>query len=559
MCEKARFATARRWVNVLVVASFFWTFVFAAPARAEDEPPALLQRGTLTWCGDQEGGGPYVYPADDDPRRVVGFEVELADQLAQRLGLRAAFFQGQWDKMPDLLRARKCDVVQNGYEWLPSRLDAMDATIPYYVFALQLLAREKGELTSWDDLERPFAQGKRRIGVLVGSAAESYLQSRPSLSIEIASYDGSTDAMREVETGKLDATLQDTPAATFYRTRFPALRAVGPPVGRGYYVIYARKGEKELVRRLNRALLAMIEGGQIEALYRAYGIWTDAQRELAEIAHSSQFFGYASETGRGAAGHPPPPSSSREDARDAASDIRPGAAARDAVPDRHVEVTARKRGLEVVRAYGGILLQSAGLTLVLSCLSFPLAVVAGLFIAMGRLYGPAWLRAPLTAYVEFLRGTPVMLQLYFIFFFLPEVGINVPAFWTAILGLSINYSAYESEIYRAGLSAVPKGQMEAALALGMSRPLALRRIIVPQAVRIVVPPVVNDFIALFKDTSVCSVVTLVELTKRFSVLSQSTQATTELMAMTAVLYLAMSYPLSLVSRRLELGAGRSVA
>jgi polar amino acid transport system substrate-binding protein len=152
-----------------------------------------------------------------------------------------------------------------------------------------------------------------------------------------------------------------------------------------------------------------------------------------------------------------------------------------------------------------------------------------------------------------------MLQLYFIFFFLPEVGINVPAFFTAIIGLSVNYSAYESEIYRAGLSAVPKGQMEAALALGMSRPLALRRIIVPQAVRIVVPPVVNDFIALFKDTSVCSVVTLVELTKRFSVLSQSTQATTELMAITAVLYLAMSYPLSLLSKRLEHGAGRAVA
>jgi polar amino acid transport system substrate-binding protein len=237
----------------------------------------------------------------------------------------------------------------------------------------------------------------------------------------------------------------------------------------------------------------------------------------------------------------------------------PNADGNEGIAGRRVEVTARKHGLQVVRAYGGVLLQSAGLTVVLSCLSFPLAVLAGLFIAVGRLYGPRWLQTPLTAYVEFLRGTPVMLQLYFIFFFLPEVGINVPAFWTAILGLAVNYSAYESEIYRAGLSAVPKGQMEAALALGMSRPLALRRIIVPQAVRIVVPPIVNDFIALFKDTSVCSVVTLVELTKRFSVLSQSTQATTELMAMTALLYLVMSYPLSLVSRRLELGAGKAIA
>jgi polar amino acid transport system substrate-binding protein len=157
--------------------------------------------------------------------------------------------------------------------------------------------------------------------------------------------------------------------------------------------------------------------------------------------------------------------------------------------------------------------------------------------------------------VEFLRGTPVMLQLYFIFFFLPEVGVRVPAFWTAVLGLAINYSAYESEIYRAGLQAIPRGQMEAALSLGMSRVLALRRIIVPQAVRIVIPPVVNDFIALFKDTSVCSVVTIVELTKRFSVLSMSTQATVELMGMTAFLYLMMSYPMSLVARGIETRLG----
>jgi polar amino acid transport system substrate-binding protein len=129
--------------------------------------------------------------------------------------------------------------------------------------------------------------------------------------------------------------------------------------------------------------------------------------------------------------------------------------------------------------------------------------------------------------------------------------VKIPAFWTGIVGLAVNYSAYESEIYRAGLQAIPKGQMEAALSLGMSRVLALRRIVVPQAVRIVIPPVVNDFIALFKDTSVCSVVTIVELTKRFSVLSMSTQATVELMGMTAALYLMMSYPMSIVSRRVE--------
>ena len=191
-------------------------------------------------------------------------------------------------------------------------------------------------------------------------------------------------------------------------------------------------------------------------------------------------------------------------------------------------------------------------------LSFPLAITAGLLIAVGRMYGPSWLRPFLAVYVETLRGTPVMLQLYFIFFFLPEVGIKIPALTTAILGLAINYSAYEAEIYRAGLQAIPVGQMEAALSLGMSRAMGIRRILVPQAVRIVIPPVVNDFIALFKDTSVCSVVTIVELTKRYSVLSMSTQATVELMLMTAALYLMMSYPMSVLASRLEKRLGQGL-
>ena len=124
----------------------------------------------------------------------------------------------------------------------------------------------------------------------------------------------------------------------------------------------------------------------------------------------------------------------------------------------------------------------------------------------------------------------------------------MPALVAAIAGLAINYSAYESEIYRAGLQAIPRGQMEAALSLGMSQMLAVRRIILPQAFRIVIPPVTNDFIALFKDTSVCSVVTVVELTKRYSILALSTGAIVELATLTALLYMLMSYPLSVFAR-----------
>src|SRR5206468_12925384 len=123
----------------------------------------------------------------------------------------------------------------------------------------------------------------------------------------------------------------------------------------------------------------------------------------------------------------------------------------------------------------------------LSVTSMPLAMLIGLLVALGRQYGHPTLKVFLGAYVELLRGTPLMLQLFVLFYLL-----RLPPLVAGIAGLAINYSAYEAEIYRAGLQAIPAGQMEAALALGMSRRMALRRVIVPQAFRIVIPPVTND-------------------------------------------------------------------
>jgi polar amino acid transport system substrate-binding protein len=472
-----------------------------------------------------------VFPRDQDPSQVTGFEVDLANRIGEYLTLRPEFTQGQWDRMPDMLRTGKLDAIINGYEFTPERAEAMDPTIPYYVYALQLMGRsDNSGINSWADLKSGKGASKVKIGVLNGSAAEMYARSFCGDSCQVVAYDGNTDTMREVETGRLGATIEDTPIAAFYGPRFKALRRIGAPVQRGYYVIYVRKGEAALLHALNEAIVLMERNGDLERIYRKYGIWDAQQAELADITQKGRFYGYLKAT----------------DARIQMNQMP---------AEKSVMVDTRKHGWEVVKDYGGILVESAGMTIVLSVLSFPLAILLGLTIAIGRLYGRRWLRMPLAAYVEFLRGTPVMLQLYFIFFFLPEIGVRVPAFWTAVLGLAINYSAYESEIYRAGLQAVPKGQMEAALSLGMSRVLALRRIIVPQAVRVVIPPVVNDFIALFKDTSVCSVVTIVELTKRFSVLSMSTQATVELMGMTAFLYLMMSYPMSLAAQGIETRLG----
>ncbi|MBY0527404.1 MAG: amino acid ABC transporter permease [Gemmataceae bacterium] len=208
------------------------------------------------------------------------------------------------------------------------------------------------------------------------------------------------------------------------------------------------------------------------------------------------------------------------------------------------------------------LLPAAGLTVLISIASMAGAIMLGLPIALTRLYGPAPLRWLALLYVEFFRGIPVLLLLYFLYFVLPDIAVNYAWPWSmklspltaAILGFGLNYAAYESEIYRAGISAIPAGQWEAAASLGMGPALTFRRVILPQAMRTILPPMTNDFVALFKDTSVASVITVVELNKQYQILVNNPANYAdylEIAAMTAVLYLVMSVPLGHLSRYLE--------
>jgi len=200
-------------------------------------------------------------------------------------------------------------------------------------------------------------------------------------------------------------------------------------------------------------------------------------------------------------------------------------------------------------------LRAAGMTVLLTLASMALAMVIGLALAVSRLYGPSPLGWLALGYVEFFRGIPLLLVLFFLYFgaapYLADVGLRLRAEAVAVLGFGLNYAAYESEIYRSAILSVPRRQWEAAQALGMSESLTFRRIIFPQAIRTALGPMTNDFVALFKDTSLVSVIAVRELTKEYLILSRSSLKFVELGVLTAVLYLAMSVPLGYLSRYLE--------
>jgi len=475
------------------------------PIASADTLGEIQHRGSLRWGGDASGGGPYIYHGPEN--KLIGFEYELAEYLAKELGVRSEYVNWEWENLPLILDRSSIDVVLNGFEWSPEREQLWSSTIPYYIYKLQLLARTNdSSIQDWDDLAASPGRRRKRVGVLQGSAAERYVETRFGDRVELKKYPEVTSVMGLVEQGQLDATVQDVPIVTFYGPEFPGLRTVGRPEAPGYYVGYVRHGDDALRERLNAAISKAIADGTLRHIYEKYGVWNDDQLSLEKLARN----------------WPP-------------------------------QVPATASRWANMPNYVRLLLAAAWTTIKLSFLAMPLAIVLGLIVAIGRLYGPWWIRWPFAGYVELLRGTPLLLQLFVIYYVLPQfLGVSLPEFWAGVLGLAINYSAYEAENYRAGLLAIPRGQMEAALSLGMSSPTALRRVIVPQAVRIVIPPVTNDFIALFKDTSVCSMIAVVELTGMYRFLFQShPRLMLEFGLLTALLYLLMSYPLALVARRLE--------
>jgi polar amino acid transport system substrate-binding protein len=210
-----------------------------------------------------------------------------------------------------------------------------------------------------------------------------------------------------------------------------------------------------------------------------------------------------------------------------------------------------------VRSSGGgfdgaqlvLFLQGAGVTLCLSAVSFVVASLLGMCLAVMRLRGRVGSLIA-TTYVEIFRGTPLILQLYLIYYSLAPIW-KFDAMSAAILGLGLNYAAYESEVYRAALASVPRGQSEAAHALGLSSWQTLRHILLPQALRTALPAMTNDFVALLKDSSVVSVITVVELTKRTSITAVDMRGWLVPGLLCAALYLAISFPLARLSRLLE--------
>ena len=202
-----------------------------------------------------------------------------------------------------------------------------------------------------------------------------------------------------------------------------------------------------------------------------------------------------------------------------------------------------------------LMLEGSGITLEIFCVTLALSLPLGLFVALGRLSHFRPLSRILEIYIWIMRGTPLMLQLLFVYFALPMVGILLPDIAAALLAFVLNYAAYFAEIFRAGIQAVPRGQFEAARVLGMSDPLTMRRIILPQVLRITLPPVSNETINLVKDTSLVYILAMNDLLRvARTIVQREFDMTPFLIA--GIFYLAMTAVLTYGFKKLEAHYGR---
>jgi polar amino acid transport system permease protein len=212
--------------------------------------------------------------------------------------------------------------------------------------------------------------------------------------------------------------------------------------------------------------------------------------------------------------------------------------------------------LALAQSWAPELLVAAGQTLRMTAFAYALGAVAGLLIAFGGISRRPALPALCRAYIEFIRGTPTLTQLFLIYFGLASVNIVIPGFEAAVIALGMHYAAYMAEIYRSGISAVDRGQHEAAQSVGMTHTQTMRYIILPQSVRVVLPPMANSAISLLKDTSVASLIAAPELMMRANDITSQYYMPMQVYLITGAMYFVMAYPLSLGARRLERLTGK---
>jgi His/Glu/Gln/Arg/opine family amino acid ABC transporter permease subunit len=498
----------------------FFLLALAASAGAQGIVDRIRQKKELVIATDA------TYPPFETKPggNLQGFDVDVGQELAKELGVKVRWIDQEWAGVLGSLESGKADLVMAGVTITAERKAKGYLFSRPYFLSGQVITRRKGDT----HISKPEDIKDKMVSVQAETTGQFAVEKIGVPKNHQLRFDQIQEGLLDLRNKKSDACVGDLPTIqAILRTGYPELEIAGPPFVKENLGIVVWKGNEPLVAQINRALGRMMVDGRYARFYEK---WFQEPYTTALVAEFDA---------QKSAGSPV------KEAEDVSKKPVPPVSA-----DNQGGSSFSFRGDLLAKAMP-LLLRGAVLTLQITALSLVFGVVGGLLLALLRLSPIKALRPPAVAYVEVVRGTPLLMQIYVIYFVLPAVGLSLAPFVAGVLALSLNAAAYSSEIFRAGIESLDSGQMEAARSLGMNHSMAMRYVILPQTIRRVLPPLTNEAVALLKDSSLVSVVALAELMRVGKEIATDGGSPTTIYLTVAAIYLAMTLPLTWLVRRLE--------
>lgn len=441
---------------------------------------------------------PFSYH-DTATGQLAGYDVDVARAVAEKLGVTVEFVETPWDSIFAALEANRFDVVANEVTINPERQAKYDLSQPYSVGEGVIVTRsDDHSVKSLADLT-----GK----VAAENATSNWSEVARKAGARVESVEGFTQAIKLLNQGRVDVVVNDSIAVYAYlaETGDTSVKIAGNIGERSEQGFAARK-DSGLLPELNKALAELRADGTLADISQRY------LKANASGAPTQQ-----------------PAQAPRSTWRLIADNLWPLAKA---------AVTK---------------------TIPLTVISFAIGLVLALAVALARLSSNPVPANAARLYISIIRGTPLLVQLFIVFFALPEFGVKIDPFPAAVIAFSLNVGGYAAEIIRSAIQSIPKGQWEAAETIGMNYPTTLRRIVLPQATRVAVPPLSNTLISLVKDTSLASTILVTELLRQAQIVAAPTFEFFALYGTAAVYYWVICLVLSFGQGRIENRLERYVA
>lgn len=484
-----------RWRALLVVLLSVAMLVAGCGSKTSKDGP--LAAGVLR-VGTEGVYAPFSYH-DPATGQLEGYDVDVARAVGDKLGVKVEFVETPWDSIFAALEANRFDIVANQVTATPERQAKYDLSEPYALGEGVIVTRANDtSITSLADLRgRKSAQ----------SMTSNWTQLARDAGAHVESVEGFTQAIALLNQGRVDATINDSIAVYAYlaKTGDTSVK-IAAPAGHQSETVFAARKNSGLLPDLNRAI--------------------DELRADGTLTHISEKYLKANVTGG--------PVSGQKDASQSTWRL----ISNNLVPLAKAAVT---------------------MTIPLTIISFVIGLAIALIVALARMSNNTALNGIARLYISIIRGTPLLVQLFIVFFALPELHIKIDPFPAAVIAFSLNVGGYAAEIIRSAILSIPKGQWEAAQTIGMGYVTSLRRIVLPQAARVAVPPLSNTLISLVKDTSLASTILVTELLRTAQIAAAPTFEFFAMYGTAAAYYWAICLVLSFAQNRLENRLERYVA